>query len=148
MQKGARKWIEYYWNYVNSDKYKEEKIKRKAEYEKATHDSDKEENIQEEEQADYYEDSIVTHLSICDVLSNDGVTKVLKKLYSLPKKKFKVHNHYKKPSIFHKYDYVHLQYSESGYGCFAEIELLEDKYIKSIKETWAQINSYFALIER
>ena len=51
MQKGARKWIEYYWNYVNSDKYKEEKIKRKAEYEKATHDSDKEENIQEEEQA-------------------------------------------------------------------------------------------------
>ena len=34
MQKGARKWIEYYWNYVNSDKYKEEKIKRKAEYEK------------------------------------------------------------------------------------------------------------------
>ena len=25
MQKGARKWIEYYWNYVNSDKYKEEK---------------------------------------------------------------------------------------------------------------------------
>ena len=47
MQKGARKWIEYYWNYVNSDKYKEEKIKRKAEYEKATHDSDKEENIQE-----------------------------------------------------------------------------------------------------
>ena len=137
MQKGARKWIEYYWNYVNSDKYKEEKIKRKAEYEKATHDSDKEENIQEEEQADYYEDSIVTHLSICDVLSNDGVTKVLKKLYSLPKKKFKVHNHYKKPSIFHKYDYVHLhlQYSESGYGCFAEIELLEDKYIKSIKAT-------------
>ena len=92
MQKGARKWIEYYWNYVNSDKYKEEKIKRKAEYEKATHDSDKEENIQEEEQADYYEDSIVTHLSICDVLSNDGVTKVLKKLYSLLKKKFKVHN--------------------------------------------------------
>lgn len=147
MQKGARKWIEYYWNYVNSDKYKEEKIKRKAEYEKATHDSDKEENIQEEEQADYYEDSIVTHLSICDVLSNDGVTKVLKKLYSLPKKKFKVHNHYKKPSIFHKYDYVHLQYSESGYGCFAEIELLEDKYIKSIKAIWAQINSYFALIE-
>ena len=39
MQKGARKWIEYYWNYVNSDKYKEEKIKRKAEYEKGTHDS-------------------------------------------------------------------------------------------------------------
>lgn len=33
-----------------------------------------------------------------------------------------------------------------GYS-FAEIELLEDKYIKSIKATWAQINSYFALIE-
>ena len=45
MQKGARKWIEYYWNYVNSDKYKEEKIKRKAEYEKAAHDSDKEETF-------------------------------------------------------------------------------------------------------
>lgn len=86
MQKGARKWIEYYWNYVNSDKYKEEKIKRKAEYEKATHDSDKEENIQEEEQADYYEDSVVTHLSICDVLSNDGVTKRIKETLFLTEK--------------------------------------------------------------
>ena len=47
---------------LNSDKYKEEKIKRKAEHEKATHDSDKEENIQEEEQADYYEDSIIKSL--------------------------------------------------------------------------------------
>ena len=27
------------------------------------------------------------------------------------------------------------------------VELLEDKYIKSIKAIWAQINSYFALIE-
>ena len=85
MQKGARKWIEYYWNYVNSDKYKEEKIKRKVEHEKVAHDSAKEENIQEE-QVDYYEDSVVTHLSICDVLSNDGVTKRIKETLFLTEK--------------------------------------------------------------
>ena len=147
MKKEARQWIEYYWNYVNSDKYKEEKIKRKKNLEQATHDSVEGENIQSEDWADYYEDSIVAHLSICDVLSNDGVTKLLRKLHSLPKKKFKVKNYYRKPSIFHKYDYVHLQYSGSGYEYFAEIELLEDQYIKSIKMIWAQINSYFALIE-
>lgn len=147
MKREAKQWIEYYWNYVNSDKYKEEKIKRKKNLEQATHDSIEGENAQEEGQVDHYEDSVVGHLSICDVLSNDGVTKLLRKLHSLPKKKFKVENYYKKPSIFHKYDYVHLQYSGSGYGYFAEIELLEDKYIKSIKMTSAQINSYFALIE-
>ena len=56
---------------------------------------------------------------------------MLKKLYSLSKKKdFKVKNYYKKPTLINKYDYIHLQYSHSGYGRFAEIELLEDKYIK------------------
>ena len=147
MRKEARQCIEYYWNYVNSNKYKEEKIKRKRNLEKVTHDSAEGENIQSEDQEDHYEDSVIAHFYICDVLSNDGVTKLLRKLHSLPKKKFKVKNYYRKPSIFHKYDYIHLQYTRSGYGQFAEIELLEDQYIKSIKMTWAQINSYFALIE-
>ncbi len=51
------------------------------------------------------------------------------------------------PFFVRKISIFLFQYSESGYGSFAEIELLEDKYIKSIKATWAQINSYFALIE-
>ena len=42
MKKGARKCIEYYWNYVNSDKYKEEKkIKNREEIRKIKGVTDK-----------------------------------------------------------------------------------------------------------
>ena len=78
MRKEARQCIEYYWNYVNSNKYKEEKIKRKRNLEKVTHDSAEGENIQSEDQEDHYEDSVIAHFYICDVLSNDGVTKLLR----------------------------------------------------------------------
>ncbi len=42
---------------------------------------------------------------------------------------------------------MHLQYSGSFYGIFAEVEFLDDKYINSVKITWSQINSYFAILE-
>ena len=106
-----------------------------------------EQNSQIEESFDYYEDAIVARVSIADVLSNDGVTRLLQKIYRLPRNKFKINTYYKKPSIFNKYDYIHLQYLHSEYGRFAEIELLDDPYIKEIDISWVQINSYYAFLE-
>lgn len=100
-----------------------------------------------ENRTDWYENHIVTSVTICDILSNDGVTKLSKRLHSLPSKKYKTTIIYKKPTFFKSYDYVHLQYSGSFHGIFAEIEFLDDKYIKSVKITWSQINSYFAILE-
>lgn len=45
---------------------------------------------------DCFEKSVIAKVTIYDVLSNDGVSKLLKKLYSLSNRKFKVRNHYKK----------------------------------------------------
>lgn len=96
---------------------------------------------------DCFENSVTAKVTIYDVLSNEGVSKLLKKLYSLSNRKFKVRNHYKKPTRRKGYDYIHLQYSHTSSSLFAEIELLKDKYIKEIIISWSQINSYFALIE-
>ena len=41
-----------------------------------------------------------------------------------------------KVTCFSSYDYIHLQYYHYGYGIFAEIDFLKDKYIKSIEIIW------------
>lgn len=110
------------------------------------------ENINREEsgcenRTDYFENSVIAKVTIYDVLSNEGVSKLLRKLYLLSSRKFKVRNYYKKPTRRKKYDYIHLQYSHTSSSFLAEIELLKDKYIKEIVISWSQINSYFALIE-
>ena len=80
------------------------------------------------------------------MLVNEGTIKLLRKLYSLPKRKYKVRNYYKKPGRIKKYDYIHLKYSESGWGRFAEIELLDDSYVSNISISWCQLNSYYAFM--
>lgn len=146
MKKEVKKCIKYYLENINSDEYKSHKLKNdaknKEEKQKYT-----EENSQIGESSDYYEDAIVASVSIGDVLSNDGVTKLLQKIYRLPRNKFKINTYYKKPTIINKYDYIHLQYFRSEYGRFAEIELLNDPYIKGINISWVQINSYYAFFE-
>jgi len=147
MKKEVKKCIKYYLENINSDEYKEYRAKSDAQGRENHYQYIKEEKPQWKDRTDYYDDSDITNIFICDVLSNEGVGKLLKKIYSLSKKEYKVTNYYKKPSVINKYDYIHLQYSHSGYGKFAEIELLKDKYIKSIDISWVQINSYFAFFE-
>ena len=147
MKKEVKNCIKYYLENINSDGYKDYEIKRNIQSKEVVREYIEKEKPQWIGRTDFYEGSAVTNVLICDVLSNDGVSKLLKKIYSLPCKKFKVNNYYKKPTIINKYDYIHLQYSHSGYGKFAEIELLKDPYIKEIKISWVQINSYFALLE-
>ena len=98
--------------------------------------------------ADYCGEYTVYKLAVCDFLSNDGVSKLIKKLHHLPKKKFSVTNIYREPSITQKYDYVHLKhYDFSGCGTLAKIEFIKDPYIKTIHIHWSQVNNYLAVIE-
>ena len=147
MRKEIRKCIQYYLKNINSDEYKKEKCKREEEGKRVYMQYVAEMKPEWLNRTDYYEDSIIAGITLYDVLSNDGVGKLLKKLYSLPRDKFKVKNYYKKPTLLNKFDYVHLQYSHSGHGIFAEIDLLDDKYIRHISVTWTQINNYYAFFE-
>ena len=147
MKREIKKCIKYYLENINSDEYKANKIKDDIEGRKVHREYIEEEKPLWKERIDYYDNSIITKISLCDILSNDGVARLLHKIYGLPKKKFDVKKYYKKPSLINKYDYIQLQYTHSKYGIFAEINLLEDKYIKSIEISWTQINSYFAFLE-
>lgn len=146
MRKEAKKCISYYLENINSEEYKSHKLKNDNQNRGAQQEYT-ERGSHENEPFDYYDDAIVSGVSIGDVLSNVGVTKLLRRIYMLPKSKFKVSTSYKKPTIISKYDYIHLQYLHSKYGRFAEIELLEDSYIKEIVIFWVQINSYYAFLE-
>lgn len=136
----------YYLKHVNTSTYFESQKKYDEKHKKEILEFEKN-DPELKKRTDWYENHIVTSVTICDILSNDGITKLSKRLYSLSPKKYKTTITYKKSSVFKNYDYVHLQYSGSFYGIFAEVEFLDDKYINSVKITWSQINSYFAILE-
>lgn len=52
-----------------------------------------------ENRTDWYENHIVTGVTICDILSNDGIIKLSKRLHSLSSKKYKTSIVYKKPTF-------------------------------------------------
>lgn len=135
MKKEIKKSIEYYKKYI-----KQLECQDNA-------DNEKGEKSDGAKRTDYFENSVIDKVTIYDVLSNEGVNKLLKRLYSLSSIKFKVKNYYKKPTKRRGYDYIHLQYSHTSSSLFAEIELVNEKYIKEIVISWSQINSYFALME-
>ena len=144
MNREAKKCIKYYIDNIESEKYKEylsqkqeEGLKKHIEYVR----KNKPEWL---DRTDYYEPDFITSISFYDMLDNDGTIKLLRKLYSLPNKKYKVRNYYKKPGRIKKYDYIHLKYSGSGWGCFAEIDFLDDPYVSNIDISWCQLNSYYA----
>ena len=143
MKKEVKKCINYYRKYINSNEYKEYKEKSLIEGKKIHQEYIEKEKPEWKQRNDFYQDYHVCGISLCDVLSNDGVSKLLRKIYKLPKNKYKVNAYYKKPGIIKKYDYVHLKYSSSSHGKFAEIKFLDDKYIDSVSITWTQINNYY-----
>lgn len=147
MRNEIRKCIQYYLKNINSDEYKKEKYKREEERKKIHLNYVAEQKPEWINRTDYYEDSFIVGITLYDILTNDGVGKLLKKLHSLPSDRFKVKNYYKKPSFLREFDYIHLQYSHSSHGMFAEIDLLNDKYIRHISVTWTQINNYYAFFE-
>ena len=147
MRKEIETCINFYRDNINSDEYKEYLKAREIEGEKVHREFIQEEKPSWAKRIDYFDEYMITSVIIGDVLSNDGVTQLLKKLYALSKKKYKVKNYYKKPTLRNKYDYVKLQYTHYSTGVFADIEFLEDKYINRIEIRWSQINNYFAYVE-
>ena len=88
---------------------------------------------------DYFLNYYVPKVKIYDILSNDGMTKLVNSLYKLSHQKYKVFNVlYRKPTILHKYDYVHMQ---------KEVQFIEYKYINIIDITLTQMNDIYAFIE-
>lgn len=145
-KKEFEKCKEYYLKYINSEEFKS---KQEVIHQEQLQDfaDDIKEHPELKNRTDFYGNFRITQITICDVLSNNGLTTLLKKIYSLPSKSFKTDIMYKKPSLLHKYDYIHLLYSHSHYGVLANIKFLDNNYIDSINITWAQINSFYAVIE-
>lgn len=146
IKKRFKKSKKYYFKHINSEIYKQEKISYDASR-KQDHEEFLKSKPEFTNRTDTYDNYSITHVTICDVLSNDGITNLLQKLYSLSNKIYKKDIIYKRPTLFKKYDYVHLLYSHSFHGKFADIKFLNDKYIDSVSITWAQINSFYAVLE-
>ena len=96
---------------------------------------------------DYFLNYYVPKVKIYDILSNDGMTKLVNSLYKLSPQKYKVFNIlYRKPTILHKYDYVHMQKEHCFLGRLAEVQFIDSKYIKSIDITVTQMNDIYAFV--
>ena len=97
---------------------------------------------------DYFLDYYVPKVKIYDILSNDGMAKLVNSLYKLSPKKYKVIDVlYRKQTVLHKYDYVHIQKEHCFLGRLAEVQFIDSKYIKSIDITATQMNDIYAFIE-
>ena len=144
MKKEAKKCIKYYIDNIQSEKYRVYLSAKKKEGFKNHEEYVKKYKPEWIKRTDFYEPDFISEITFFDVLDNQGTIKLLRKLYSLSERKYKVYNYYKKPGRIKSYDYIHLKYTGSGWGCFADIELLDDPYISNIKITWCQLNSYYA----
>ena len=97
---------------------------------------------------DYFLDYYVPKVKIYDILSNDGMAKLVNSLYKLSPKKYKVIDVlYRKQTVLHKYDYVHIQKEHCFLGRLAEVQFIDSKYIKGIDITVTQMNDIYAFIE-
>lgn len=97
---------------------------------------------------DYFLDYYVPKVKIYDILSNDGMAKLVNSLYKLSPQKYKVIDVlYRKQTVLHKYDYVHIQKEHCFLGRLAEVQFIDSKYIKSIDITVTQMNDIYAFIE-
>ena len=97
---------------------------------------------------DYFLDYYVPKVKIYDILSNDGMAKLVNSLYKLSPKKYKVIDVlYRKQTVLHKYDYVHIQKEHCFLERLARVKFINSKYIKSIDITVTQMNDIYAFIE-
>lgn len=143
----AKKFFDYYLKIVETEEYQSDCRRQEQEGLEFHRKYIEEKHPEWVKRTDYFDEFSIGEFLILDTLSNEGVNKLTKRLYSLPKSKFKVKNYYKKPTIFKKYDYVHLQYLRHGVGIFAEIEILEDRFFSSIEISWSMVNNYYAIFQ-
>ena len=86
-------------------------------------------------------------VSIYDVVNNNDVNKLVKKIYQLKRNKnYSVEISYKKKFI-KDINYIRPEFDHTGHGIFAKIKFLNDSLISYINMTWSQINNEEAIIE-
>ena len=85
-------------------------------------------------------------IELYDVLDNDGVNKLIKKIYKLKNKKnYEIEIYY----INHKFknvNYIQPQYDHNSRGILAKIKFLSDSLIEDIDIVWTQTNNEEAVI--
>lgn len=139
--------FKYYQENVKSDKFIKYVAKKECQ-ENETHEQFvKEEKPEWLERDQEFDVRSMQQFIILDVLSNDGISILVNKLYKLKKMGYKVQTLYAKPKAFQTFNFLRLDYSTNGYGYFAKLELKNNKYIKSIEIDWSQLNSYFGLFQ-
>ncbi|CGE75536.1 Uncharacterised protein [Streptococcus pneumoniae] len=143
----AKKFFDYYLKIVATEEYQSDYQRHEQEGLEFHKKYIEEKHPEWRTRTDYFDEFSIGEFIILDTLSNEGVNKLTKRLYSLPKSKFKVKNYYKKPTIFKKYDYVYLEYLRHGVGIFAEIDIIGDKFFSSIEISWATVNNYYAIFQ-
>ena len=86
-------------------------------------------------------------VSIYDVVNNNDVNKLVKKIYQLKRNKnYSVEISYKK-KFSKDINYIRPEFDHTGHGIFAKIKFLNDSLISYIDMTWSQINNEEAIIE-
>ena len=100
----AKKFFDYYLKIVATEEYQSYYQRHEQEGLEFHKKYIEEERPEWRTRTDYFDEFSIGEFIILDTLSNEGVNKLTKRLYSLPKSKFKVKNYYKKPTIFKKYD--------------------------------------------
>lgn len=80
-----------------------------------------------------------------DTLNNDSINKLVKKLFRLPKDKYKIE--YPAFSTKKRHQYIQFQNLSHSVGIFANIRFLNDKYFKSINIAWCQRSNYNSMFE-
>lgn len=85
--------------------------------------------------------------TIYDVVDNNQVNKLIRKIYKLKKcKDFNIDVNYRKKGI-KNINYIRPEFDHTGHGIFAKIKFLNDSMISSVDMTWSQINNEEAIIE-
>ena len=141
----------YLENYdYHSDEFRQHIIKENERSEQIHEEFLRENKPEWMKRTDYFEkgvDAMICEVHFADILSNNGFSKLIDAIYRLPSRKYKVRCNYNRPSIFKKYDYVHYEYNGYSLSSVADIDFIDDKYIKSIHISKTQLNSFFEMVE-
>lgn len=87
------------------------------------------------------------NVALYDVLDNNGMNHLIKKIYKLKKSgEYNVDTPYIKHS-FKKVNYINSNITGTSVGCIADIELNSDKWIKKINISYTYINASEAVIQ-
>lgn len=84
---------------------------------------------------------------IYDVVDNNEINKIIKKLYSLKgNDQYDIEINFRKKTI-KNINYIRPEFDHTGHGIFASIKFISDNIISNVDMTWSQINNDQAIIE-